>query len=57
MHVHGTAGLHDQTLGETRKHSFGLLSMVNEPDPPVYNPKGSLYAYLDQETDNFSSDR
>ena len=57
MHAHGTAVLHDQTLGETRKHSFGLLSMVDEPDPPVYNPKVSHYAYLDQETDNLSSDR
>lgn len=46
-----------ETIGETPKHSFGLLSMVNEPDFPVYNSKVSLYAYLDQKTVSFSSDR
>lgn len=46
-----------EKIGETPKHSFGLLSIVNESDFPVYNSKVSLYAYLGQKTDNFSSDR
>ena len=46
-----------ETIGETPKHSFGLLSVVNEPDFPVYNYNISLYAYLDKKTENFSSDR